>query len=57
MTASLKSPAKGLSVIPVQTGIQSFQVVICTLDTRSPLTILGDKLRGYDDFLRDRQLW
>ena len=39
----LKSPEKQFFVIPVKTGIQSFQVVTCSLDTR---------FRGYDDFLR-----
>ncbi|HDH05813.1 MAG TPA: hypothetical protein ENH01_08895 [Nitrospirae bacterium] len=37
------NPEKQFFVIPVKTGIQSFQVVTCFLDTR---------FRGYDDFLR-----
>ncbi len=39
----VKNPEKQFFVIPVKTGIQSFQVVTCFLDTR---------FRGYDDFLR-----
>ncbi len=39
-----KSLKKRLFVIPVKTGIHSFQVVGYAMDTR---------LRGYDDFLRD----
>ncbi len=41
------NPEKQFFVIPVKTGIQSFQVVTCFLDTR---------FRGYDDFLRMYQL-
>jgi|GEM_PF-5364831 len=43
-----KSLERSIFVIPVKTGIQSFQVVAYALVTR---------LRGHDDFLLDRQLW
>jgi hypothetical protein len=46
--ALARSLKKHISVIPVQTGIQSFQAVSCFLDPR---------LRGDDDFLRGRQYW
>jgi len=39
----------------VQTESRYMQAAICILDTRSPLTIRGDKLRGYDDLLRIRK--
>ncbi|MBI3605344.1 MAG: RHS domain-containing protein [Nitrospirae bacterium] len=42
----VKSLKKQFSVIPVQTGIQFFQVVMCFLDSR---------FRGNDDFLRGHQ--
>jgi len=37
----VKSLKKCFFVIPVETGIQSFQIVVCSLDT---------SFRGYDDF-------
>jgi len=52
----VKSPKQLFSVIPVKTGIQSFQAL---LDSRSPTTTFGDRLRGSDDcadFLRDRHV-
>ncbi len=39
---------KRFFVIPVKTGIQSFLVVACALDTR---------LRGYDDFLQNHKFF
>ena len=43
----VKSLIKCFFVIPVETGIQSFQIVVCSLDAC---------FRGYDDFLRVCQL-
>jgi hypothetical protein len=55
LDAFLKSPKWLFFVIPAKAGIQSFQAL---LDSRSPTTTFGDRLRGSDDlgdFLRDRQ--
>jgi hypothetical protein len=43
----LKSPKRLFPVIPVETGIQSFQYLANTLDSR---------LRGNGDFLQNHQL-
>ena len=42
---TVKSRKRLFFVIPAQAGIQSFQVL---LDSRSPTTTFGDRLRGSD---------
>jgi hypothetical protein len=46
--ALLRSPETAFSAIPLKTGIQSFQAITWILDTR---------IRGYDDFLRDDNIY
>jgi hypothetical protein len=41
-----KRPKRFFAVIPVKTGIQEIKSV---LDSRSPTTTFGDRLRGNDE--------
>ena len=47
----MKSLKNSFSVIPVKTGLQYYQVLMCSLDTRTPIKV-ENKLRWYDNFLR-----